>query len=185
MSTSGWLNACDFYFNSIIESHVDIIRLEFLSIVQNNLLISYAHPINESDPTILIKTGWSGLLLKKQNSWIDDNCIHAPETVKLLKSFPELEAQSKGTYGFSVVHKNSTISSHTNKMGKRIRHRHQLCIDPIINLDKEELFLEVDGTSQSWNYGKVISFDDGYAHSVTNNTLHDRAVLIYDSIPNI
>jgi aspartyl/asparaginyl beta-hydroxylase (cupin superfamily) len=183
--SSGWLTSTDYYFNEIIEKHVEIIRNEFLSIVEKNLLVPYAHKKQDGNSSILIRDGWSGFLLKNKNIWIDDACIHAPETVKLLKSFPELETQQKGTYGFSVVHKNTTIFSHNNQMGKEIRHRHQLCIDPIHKLNDEELFLEVDGESRSWMYGKVISFDDGYFHSVTNCTAYDRAVLIYDSIPNL
>jgi aspartyl/asparaginyl beta-hydroxylase (cupin superfamily) len=41
----------------------------------------------------------------------------------------------------------------------------------------------VNGVVRTWNYGSVISFDDRYTHSVTNNTDHNRAVLIYDSVP--
>jgi aspartyl/asparaginyl beta-hydroxylase (cupin superfamily) len=180
---TGWLNSSEYYFNRIIEQHVDIIRSEFLSIMQNRLLIPYAHTKTENDIVVVIKTGWSGFLLKDKNKWIEKNCEHAPETSRLLKSFFELENQPKGTFGFSVVHKNTIISPHTNKIGEGIRHRHQLCIDPIIELNKEDIYLKVNGVVRTWNYGTVISFDDGYTHTVTNNTEHDRAVLIYDSIP--
>jgi aspartyl/asparaginyl beta-hydroxylase (cupin superfamily) len=183
MNTIGCLDPHDYYFNNIIVSHVNIIRLEFLSIVKNKLLVSYAHPKIENDTTVLIKTGWSGFLLKDKNQWVEENCEHAPETVRLLKSFPELENQIKATFGFSVVHKNAVIFPHTNKMGVGVRHRHQLCIDPTNELNKQDIYLDVNGTLQTWNYGNVISFDDGYTHSVTNNTEYDRAVLIYDSLP--
>jgi aspartyl/asparaginyl beta-hydroxylase (cupin superfamily) len=183
MNTLGWLNSRNYYFNEIIESQVDAIRMEFLSIIQNKLLVPYAHLKTDNDTTVMIKTGWSGFLLKNKNQWIEKNCEYAPETVRLLKSFPELENQPKATFGFSVVHKNSIIFPHTNKMGVGVRHRHQLCIDPINELNKEDIHLDVNGTSRTWNYGTVISFDDGYTHSVTNNTDHDRTVLIYDSVP--
>lgn len=185
MNTSGWLNSRNYYFNAIIESYVDTIRLEFLSIIQNNLLVPYAHIKTEKDIETIIKTGWSGFLLKDKNQWVEKNCEHAPETVRLLKSFPELENQIKATVGFSVVHKNTIIFPHTNKMGVGIRHRHQLCVDPTTELNKENIHLDVGGLARTWNYGTVISFDDGYTHSVTNNTECDRAVLIYDSLPFI
>jgi aspartyl/asparaginyl beta-hydroxylase (cupin superfamily) len=183
MNPIGWLNSSDYYFNEIIESHIESIRLEFLSIVQNKLLVPYAHLKTEDNTTVTIETGWSGFLLKNKNQWIEQNCEHAPETVRLLKSFPEIENQSKATLGFSVVHKNTIIFPHTSKMGTGVRHRHQLCIDPTAKLNKENIYLDVNGISRTWDYGTVISFDDGYTHSVTNNTDHDRAVLIYDSVP--
>lgn len=180
---TGWLDSSEYYFNKIIEQHVDIIRAEFLSVLEKKLPTPYAHKKYEGGVSTLIKDGWSGFLLRDKNSWIEKNCEHAPETSRLLKSFFELENQSKGTFGFSVVHKNTIIFPHTNKMGKGIRHRHQLCIDPTTELNKEEIYLDVNGVVRTWNYGTVISFDDGYTHTVTNNTEHDRAVLIYDSIP--
>jgi aspartate beta-hydroxylase len=183
MNSVGWLNSSEYYFNKIVESNVEAVRLEFLSIIENKLLVPYAHLRTENDTTVMIKAGWSGFLLKHKNQWIEQNCKHAPKTVSLLKSFPELENQSKATVGFSVVHKNTIIFPHTNKMGVDVRHRHQLCIDPTTELNKEDIYLDVNGTLRTWNYGTVISFDDGYTHSVTNNTDHDRAVLIYDSVP--
>lgn len=180
---TGWLNSSEYYFNKLIEQHVDMIRAEFLSVVEKKLLTAYAHKKYEDGVDTIVKEGWSGFLLRHKNSWIEDACVHAPETTKLLKSFPEINNQRKGTFGFSVVHKQSVIHTHTNQMGVGIRNRHQLCIDPKTHLSSEELHLCVSEVKQSWQYGKVISFDDGFPHSVVNNTDYDRAVLIYDSVP--
>lgn len=179
--TQGWLDSNTFYFNAIIEQHVEVIQSEFLSILEKGLLVPYAHRKEENGVTQLIKDGWSGYLLRNKTTWIEESEAHAPETIRLLRSFPELENQKRGTFGFSVIFKKSKIFTHTNTMGANARHRHQLCLSKFS--DPENLFLEVNGDRRSWGYGKVISFDDGYPHSVTNNTNYDRVVLIYDSVP--
>lgn len=178
--SNGWLNSEDFYFNKIIENNIEIIRSEFLNVMRKKLLVYYS----QVDPDTGEKNnnGWSGLHFRKRKLWIEENCKHAPNTVELLKSFPEINNQDKGVFGFSVVHPKSTIFPHTNGAGIHIRHRHQLCIHPDTELEETLTSMTVNNVSKTWTYGKVLSFDDGYVHSVINNSTRNRVVLIYDSV---
>lgn len=180
--TPGWFNSDDFYFNKVIESNFETIKKECLFLIKNNLfaphLQSEETTVAHTDKTPPLANKWNVFDLGGAGVFSERAKKFAPETCKLLESFPEVKNCAKGKYYFSMIPGNAKVASHISRLTYYERYRHQLCIQTV---EGSNAFIEVNGDQRGWTKGKCISFDDAYWHHVENNSPDTRIVLIYDT----
>jgi len=99
------------------------------------------------------------------------NCRKCPETVKILRSIPNVVSAS-----LSLLEANSNINPHQGDTDAVIRCHLGLSIPGKI----PDCGFQVDMEKQSWQEGKVMPFCDARSHTAWNHTSGPRYVLIMD-----
>lgn len=160
--------------HKIIEDKWDIIQKEYLE---------YSHQYEPSNMYDADKINalaglakqdgnWQIVVLQHSGKWLEKNCQHFPETVKLLKQCPEVNRAM-----FSVFKPHSFLKTH-RAFSKTIM-RYLL---GIIVPTNPTPYLMVDGIREDFAEGKGIMFDDTYLHSSHNDNDQARVVLFIDVV---
>lgn len=99
------------------------------------------------------------------------NCLLCPETTRLLEQVRGVENAF-----FSILAPGKIIPSHKGITKGLIRCHLGLVVPPTPEL----CFMNVGDVRCTWDEGRVLVFDDTYAHEVSNCTDHERVVLLFD-----
>ncbi|PPL03099.1 aspartyl/asparaginyl beta-hydroxylase domain-containing protein [Parapedobacter indicus] len=99
------------------------------------------------------------------------NCKRCPETVKILKSIPNLTSCS-----LSVLEPNANINPHQGDTDAIIRCHLGLLVPKGL----PDCGFQVAGQIRRWEEGKILPFCDAHVHTAWNNSQHRRLVLIFD-----
>lgn len=156
----------------ILENHWKEIRDEFLQVQdQLNGKLTPIVNIDPSQKSIANQDNWKAIVLKTFGKMVEENRKFFPKTFSLI------EKSSKTlTCFFSIIEPRKGISPHNGYFGGVLRYHLGL----IIPKEREECWIEVNGTKYSWSEGEGIVFDDLYTHQVMNNTDERRVVLFID-----
>lgn len=131
--------------------------------------IPYHHEINSIVANCDIDNGWKTLYLRAFD--VDTNLSKLfPITMKLINMCPCTLAF------FSVLQPGAKLEPHIGIYKGVIRYHLGL----IIPDDKEQCFLNINGTKLHWHEGDDLMFDDMFLHHVENNTNQIRVVLFLD-----
>lgn len=179
--TPGWFNSKDFYFNKIVEENFDSIKKECDFLIENNLFYPHSQSSEnkKTDPNYIIANKWNVFDLALHTKPREAARTHAPFTLDLLMSIPEIAQCTKGKIYFSMIPGHAKVAPHRSLLKLNERHRHQLCLEAVEGADA---FIDVNEDRRTWQVRNIISFDDAFRHHVENNSPHTRIVLIYDSI---
>lgn len=116
---------------------------------------------------------WKTMPLKTWGVEFHRNIQNFPVTAKILEEIPGLVSAS-----FNLLEKNSEIKQHFGETNASVRAHLGLYIPR----DLPQVGIKVNGTSRSWEEGKILIFCDGYEHSAWNYTEDDRYILLLDII---
>lgn len=159
-----------------IEAHTDIIRDEFLALVEgaSGKITSRLTGLHAAESDAGRTGNWSMIPLIRNGSVADTFASRCPETMRLAKGLelPKLGLISPSLY-FSVLEPNSRIAPHTGITNARVI-LHLPLIVP------EDCGLRVGGETRTWEVGKALVFDDMTLHEAWNDGDRIRVVLIAD-----
>ena len=96
-----------------------------------------------------------------------------PITTNILSQIPGLVSAS-----FNLLENGSEIKQHFGETNASVRVHLGLNIPGVL----PEVGIKVNGTSCSWEEGKVLMFCDGFEHSAWNHSNQDRYILLLDVI---
>ena len=178
----GWYDSNIISFNKTIMDNFGSIQSECYSVLNEGRFVQHEQSLKHIPVSKkLLADDWSIFILRDTHHWTSQGKLYTPFTSTLLKNIKEIDDQHRGRVYFSLIPPHGKVTPHTSKLDPGVRLRHQLCIETS-SADNDMLFLEVNGIKQTWETGRVLSFDDAYMHSVSNLTNHRRIVLIYDSL---
>ncbi len=129
-------------------------------------------PISEISPDhkrIAADDRWRSFFLWGYGYRIESNCVHCPETVRLLETIPGLM-----TAFFSVMLPGTHLPRHKG-VSKAIVTCHLPLVVPD---DAASCRIDVEGHVHQWAEGDCFVFDDTYPHEVWNDTDQERVVLL-------
>jgi beta-hydroxylase len=156
-----------FAFTAPLEKNWERIRDEFLAVQEE--LIEWV----ERD---LYDNSWQTFIMYSfpHGEPIAENLAKCPFTSQLVHDVEP--AHSVVT--FSILQPKTTIKPHVGYPGKFLR-----CHLGLIIPDGDAA-LRVGDTTRKWEVGKVMVFDDRLEHAAWNLTNDQRAVLLFDFIPD-
>ncbi len=102
-----------------------------------------------------------------------NNCRKCPETVRLLKSIPQVT-----TGAFSVLEPDCSIKPHTGDTNAVVRCHLGLIIPGSL----PDCGIKVGSEEKSWQEGKFLIFSDAHWHTAWNHTDKRRFILFVDVV---
>lgn len=172
LRNSPWWNCHEFPAASNLEHNFEGINAEFLNILLCGHL--RLHPQSKGGPRKQIADGdWSIFELFSNGRINAGNAVLAPQTVRILKSLPELTTYSRGLAYFSVLSPRLHIAPHCGPTNSRIRIHLGL-------LTPKGAKMRVGRETRTWIEGQCVTFDDSWEHEVFNASEFFRAVLLLD-----
>jgi hypothetical protein len=129
------------------------------------------HPDNASLTT---DGRWTGLFLHgARGVRNEDACRRCPETARVVEALPL--CRSFGFVMFSGLEPGSHVAAHTGSSNLRLRHHLGVEVP-----EPDAAFIRVGTEQRGWRQGRVIAFDDAYAHEVHHRGQRLRVVLSVD-----
>jgi ornithine lipid ester-linked acyl 2-hydroxylase len=163
-----FLDTQELQWTSVLERSWRTIYDELQGVVNNPDSIRPTSDIFTDAVAIAESEQWQSYFLKIYGRWASDNCSRCPSTVALLREIPSLS-----TAFFSILEPHSAIKEHRGPWRGQLRYHLGLEIPS----EGEGCFLTVGSSQQLWRQGQGLLFDDGFRHSVVNNTSERRIVL--------
>jgi aspartyl/asparaginyl beta-hydroxylase (cupin superfamily) len=155
-----------------LEANFADIDAEFDKLVELGLLRIHPEQLVEREGDWRVFTLWSSGQEHLENTKL------APKTSALWRSMndrlPRTRRMVFGLVYFSVLVPGANVLPHFGSTNMRIRHHIG------IRVPSEGTVIKLVDLPLAWRRGRVISFDDSFAHSVVNNATTARAVLIAD-----
>ncbi len=116
------------------------------------------------------KYGWKRFYLKWYDAKHPSAEILCPESVRILKSIPNVKAAM-----FAELPSGGKLNPHRDPYAGSLRY-HLGLLTP----NSENCFILVDGEKYSWRDGKAVLFDETYVHQAKNDTKINRIILFCD-----
>ena len=113
--------------------------------------------------------GWWGWPIFQRGEWFADTLAHAPVTAALLRSIPH----TQGEFLFSELGAGGQIPLHAGGCNAVLSCHLALDIPP-------DCHIEVGGQQRTWQPGRVILFDDSFAHGCSNRSDQRRICLVWE-----
>ncbi|MSQ84141.1 MAG: aspartyl/asparaginyl beta-hydroxylase domain-containing protein [Myxococcales bacterium] len=113
--------------------------------------------------------GWSGWPIYQQGQWMAATVALAPVTAGLLRGVPG----TQGEFLFSELGPGGQIPLHSGGCNAVLSCHLALDIPP-------ECTIEVGGIVRGWQRGKVLIFDDSFAHRCHNRSTAPRVCLVWE-----
>lgn len=154
---------------AVLRQNWQIIRDEAKKLVELGH-IKAADGNNDLGFNSFFKRGWKRFYLKWYKNFLPSAETLCPETIKLLKSIPNIHGAM-----FTLLPKGGQLKPHRDPYAGSLRY-HLGLITP--NSDACRIY--VDGTPYAWKDGEDVLFDETYIHSAKNESDVDRIILFCD-----
>lgn len=175
-----FFNRQHFPWMAALEAKTDVIRAEFLKMVERDggnvrPYVRQESGTPENKWTALNGSlDWGAAFLWEYGVRNESVCRACPETVATLEALPRADIPGRAPSAFfSLLKPNSHIPAHTGVTNTRAI-IHLPLIVPL------SCFLRVGGETRSWKEGESFAFDDTIEHEAWNGSEHLRVVLIFD-----
>ena len=157
-----------------VKKNRKIIRKEAVDIFNQNLYTKY-------EESQIIKGSFHVYMLYKLGKRIENNCLNAPFTCKLVENIPNISENRHGDVKFTLMEADTHIASHSAPTNCRLRIHIGLDV-PLQpkDEDKSEYPSRIRVTNQynTWKNGEMMIFDDSFDHEVWHNDAKNRTRLI-------
>lgn len=155
-----------------LEADWKLVRAELDALLERRLLLPAFHEIQPDQYNLSRDDAWKAFILMGFGDRSERNCARCPETVRLLERVPGVL-----TAWFSILAPGKHIPRHAGVTKGVLRAHLGLLVPPA---EEGRCEIEVGGTSNRWQEGRVLVFDDSRRHEVWNDTARDRVVLLFD-----
>jgi beta-hydroxylase len=152
-----------------IKDNWETIKQEALTL-ESSKLIKGSDKYNDIGFNSFFRRGWKRFYLKWYNNFHPSALEHCPETIKLLRSMPDIKAAM-----FVVLPAGSYLPVHRDPYAGSLRY-HLGLITP----NSDDCKIVVDGEAYSWRDGEDVLFDETYIHYAENKTDKDRLIFFCD-----
>lgn len=108
------------------------------------------------------------------STWVEPNCVHCPETTKLLRALPTIRTALFSRMGFRT-----RLSSHRGwaDLANHVLRCHLALTVPSTG----KCGVWVEGHMQFHKEGEILVFDDSHSHKAFNTSAsEDRIILLFD-----
>jgi beta-hydroxylase len=153
------------------ECNWEAVRAELTALLKHRDELPFFQDISPDQMCISPDDKWRAFFLCGFGYRSELNCKRCPNTAALLEKVPGLE-----TAFFSILAPGKIIPSHQGITKSLIRGHLGLVVPPA----PEACFMDVGDVRCTWEEGRLLLFDDSYPHGVTNQTNHERVVLLFD-----
>jgi len=156
---------------SAFERNWEAVRTELMAVLKHREELPFFQDISPDQMRISPDDKWRTFFLFGFGYRSERNCALCPQTASLLDQVPGLE-----TAFFSILAPGKIIPSHHGITKGLIRGHLGLVVPPAPAV----CFMDVGGVRCTWQEGRVLLFDDTYAHAVSNLSDRERVVLLFD-----
>jgi len=156
-----------------IEAEWKEVRLELDALLEQRELIPAFHEIQPDQYNLSQDDLWKTCFLFAYGLRSDRNCARCPQTVRLLESIPGITLA-----WFSILGPGKHVPRHAG-ISKGVIRCH---LGLTIPRGPGRCEMEVDGTFNRWEEGRLLLFDDSRRHEVWNDTQEERVVLLFDVV---
>ena len=155
-----------------------MIRKEAIEIFNQNLY-------DKHEESLINKGKWNVYKLYRLGKRIENNCLNAPFTCKLVENIPHISDNRHGDVKFSLMESNTHIAAHSAPTNCRLRVH--IGLDVPLQPTKEDQSkyqsrIRVTNQYKTWKNGEMIIFDDSFDHEVWHDDPknHTRLIFIMD-----
>lgn len=156
-----------------LEENWQVIRAELERVLAAKDALPPFQMVSRDQKRIAQGDRWKTFILYGFRYRAAKNCAQCPETAKLLDAIPGLQ-----TAFFSILSPGYHIPAHRGITKGLVRGHLGLKVPK----DRANCTIRVGETSNMWEEGKLLVFDDTYDHEVWNNTDEERVVLLFDIV---
>ena len=146
-----------------------IFKEEALELSEMNKIMS-ANNNDDIGFNSFFKYGWKRFYLKWYDAKHPSAEILCPESVKILKSLPNIKAAM-----FAKLPPGGKLNPHRDPYAGSLRYHLGLHTP-----NSDDCFILVDGEKYSWRDGEAVLFDETYIHQAKNKSQKDRIILFCD-----
>ena len=146
-----------------------IFKEEALELSEKNKIMS-ANNNDDIGFNSFFKYGWKRFYLKWYDAKHPSAEILCPESVKILKSIPNIKAAM-----FAKLPPGGKLNPHRDPYAGSLRYHLGLHTP-----NSDDCFILVDGEKYSWRDGEAVLFDETYIHQAKNKSQKDRIILFCD-----
>ena len=122
-------------------------------------------------PDDVVIPGWRSINFVTCNRWYRENCARFPETVKVIRSIPNLTSAF-----INLLEPHSALPAHNGDTNAMYRCHLGLTVPGEV----DRCGLEVAGRRVGWREGHAFAFNEAFRHRVWNDTDRDRVILVFD-----
>ena len=160
---------------NLLESNISTITNEFLILKQKSTDYESLKASCTSKRNNNFVGGWKVYHLMEEGLRNENNLLYCPTVSKILASL-NICACSLGYAYFSILSANISIDPHYGVTNTKLRIQ-----IPLLNqLNINKCYITINNKEYQYKDGKAIIFDDSYLHSVRNDSIQDRVVLVID-----
>jgi beta-hydroxylase len=153
------------------EADWKLVRRELDALLEQRELLPPLHEIQPDQYNLSQDDLWKTCFLFAYGARSERNCARCPETVRMLNAIPGITLAY-----FSILGPGKHIPRHAGITKGLIRCHLGL----VVPQGPGRCEMEVDGTYNRWQEGRVLLFDDSRRHEVWNDTAEERVVLLFD-----
>lgn len=165
------LDNTDFPFLPRLEENWQAVRDELDRLLEMRDELPSFHEISPDQGRISRGDNWKVFVFWGFGKRSGRNCGRCPRTAELLDGVPGIQSA-----WFSIIAPGYRIPRHRG-VTKGILRIH---LGLKVPRDRERCWMEVGRERVTWRDGECIVFDDTFKHSVVNDTVEERVVLIVD-----
>jgi beta-hydroxylase len=154
-----------------LEENWQDVRAEAMMLLQHREALPLFQDISPDQMRISSDDKWRTFFFYGFGYRTDHNCAICPNTARLLDKVPGIENAF-----FSILAPGKIIPTHHGITKGLIRAHLGIIVPP----QSDQCFMNVGDVRCTWEEGRILLFDDSYMHDVTNNTDHERVVLLFD-----
>jgi aspartyl/asparaginyl beta-hydroxylase (cupin superfamily) len=156
-----------------LEADWKSVRRELDGLLEQRELLPAIHEIQPDQYNLSKGDLWKTCFLFGYGARSERNCARCPETVRLLDAIPGVTLA-----WFSILAPGIHIPRHAGITKGVIRCHLGL----IVPRGPGRCEIEVDGTFNRWEEGRLLLFDDSRRHEVWNDTAEERVALLFDVV---
>jgi beta-hydroxylase len=156
-----------------LEADWKSVRRELEGLLEQRGLLPAIHEIQPDQYNLSQDDLWKTCFLFGYGARSERNCARCPETVRLLDAIPGVTLA-----WFSILGPGKHIPRHAGITKGLVRCHLGL----VVPRGPGRCEMEVDGTLNRWEEGRLLLFDDSRRHEVWNETSEERAVLLFDVV---
>jgi beta-hydroxylase len=156
-----------------LEADWKSVRRELDGLLQRRELLPAIQEIQPDQYNLSKGDLWKTCFLFGYDARSERNCARCPETVRLLDAIPGVVLA-----WFSILAPGTHIPRHAGITKGLVRCHLGL----VVPREPGRCEMEVDGTLNRWEEGRLLLFDDSRRHEVWNETAQERAILLCDVV---
>lgn len=164
---------------------LEYIRKMWKLIRKEAIKIFNQHDYDRHEEYLINEGKWHVYALYRSGKRLENNCLNAPITCRLIDSIPQISDNHHGDVKFSLMEAGTHITAHSGPTNCRLRIHLGLDVplQPQNKYGKKPpSHIRITNQYKTWKNGEMLIFDDSFDHEVFHNDPRNgtRLILIID-----